>query len=413
MEGEGYRLFRSKGTFEPEYDSLKDIPGIFWPSEAEYEEIERSFRVLSQVIPAVFPDAVDSLNPPGDFERLLDSPFIIGGDAGPIYKAAQRSFEDLEITLLEETGIDLGRAINEGGRHLRHLGGLTVSFGTEALGTYVPWHVSVNSRGTPWGMYFFLDMLIGWAIDLYENSTNLPKPKPPIGEVFRLVFIATYRHELFHFHVEQYATKQEVLQRRPIYKPYVEGVRTKVARTERWLEEALAQAVVLESRFVGRQVGMKKAQLQSVLAPEFRRFPAGYRDFDCKTFGGPEEAHCLLAAQIVTASEKPSFHATGLITPKVEYGTNANTVPGYIAITRRLYSRFQLPTPKTRDFERYLRKKGYSVDEKAPGDHRRIMIGKWKIHLNNVRSHVDLATVKELARVEGKPLRELITEINT
>src|ERR1700753_1665146 len=113
-------------------------------------------------------------------------------------------------------------------------------------------------------MYFFLDAVIGWSTVLYREA-QLPDPRPSLLDVFRITFIITYRHESFHYHVESFSTKQEIVQRLQIYRPYVERLRRNVAGTERWLEEALAQAVVLESTFVERQLKLKNAQLRTLL----------------------------------------------------------------------------------------------------------------------------------------------------
>ena len=92
-------------------------------------------------------------------------------------------------------------------------------------------------------------------------SVSKTKNTTPIG-VFTLLFCAVYRHELFHYHVERFATRLEVLYRHPTYRPYVEDVRHKVAGTSRWLEEALAQAVVLNSSLVSKRSRYTKKRVQ-------------------------------------------------------------------------------------------------------------------------------------------------------
>jgi hypothetical protein len=132
-------------------------------------------------------------------------------------------------------------------------------------------------------------------------------------------FEAMTNHELFHFYVERFVLKQEVIQRIPIYRPYVERLRSQVRRTDRWLEEALAQAVVLESRLVSRKAGYNRKAIKTMLVPEFRKFPEGYRQFECKPWSGPAQAHRFFAAQVVTAEERPSFTSTDLAAPKKLY----------------------------------------------------------------------------------------------
>src|SRR5262249_43258767 len=122
-----------------------------------------------------------------------------------------------------------------------------------------------------------------------------------LHDVPRLVVTAVYRHELFHYHVERFATRLEVIQRVPVYRPYVDGVFARVARTDQWLEEALAQSTVLRSHFVARHGGFSRKLITAILRDEFLRFPAGYRDFDCKRYKGSERAHRAFGAQVARA----------------------------------------------------------------------------------------------------------------
>jgi hypothetical protein len=87
-------------------------------------------------------------------------------------------------------------------------------------------------------------------------------------------------------------------------------------------------------------------------------------------------------------------------------------VPGYIAVSKRVFGQFQLTTPKDRDFERWLRRSGYPVDEKAPGDHKNIYVGKQKVQLNYNNGHVDWASLNAMAKVIGIGPRELILQVS-
>jgi hypothetical protein len=66
-----------------------------------------------------------------------------------------------------------------------------------------------------------------------------------------------------------------------------------------------------------------------------------------------------------------------------------------------------------RDFERWLRHNGHPIDDSAPGDHRRIHVGKQKIQLNSRNGHVDLASLKALAKAKELGVRDLIIQVNT
>jgi hypothetical protein len=406
-------VFKSRKTFGEEFKSVQSIPRVFFDSEAEYGKVaDPPFRSLqSQKIysaPDTFSDADRSEN------HIEGTDYFF--QAVPIerlYKAAQRSERKMADAILEELGIDFDSAVEIVGGEVRDANGaMNYDFGTEAFGTYLPWHAFVRSSRTPWGMYLFLDKLIHWAVRIHLFSASLPSPKPSVTAIFNLLFVAVVRHELFHFHVERFALRQEVIQRMPVYRPYVEQVKSQVRQTDRWLEEALAQAVVLESRRVSNKAGFDRETIKKILIPEFKKFPAGYGQFECESWGGPANAHRLFGSQIVTAQEHPGFIVTDLAVPKVEYQADVKVVPGYIAVNKRVFGQFQLATPKDRAFERWLRSERYPVDERAPGDHKTIYIGKQKVQLNYNNGHVDWASLKAVAKVIGVGPRDLILQIN-
>src|SRR5262249_34948799 len=143
-----------------------------------------------------------------------------------------------------------------------------------------------------WGFYIFLEKLMIWAGVLHQSGQFLPDPKPTVLRVFQFLWLLTYRHEQFHFQVELYATRLESALRRPVYRPYVERVRTPVANTSQWMEEALAQAVVLRSRYVKGTLGIDARYVNSYIVPYFHTFPEGYKRFECLDIpGGVEGAH--------------------------------------------------------------------------------------------------------------------------
>jgi hypothetical protein len=69
--------------------------------------------------------------------------------------------------------------------------------------------------------------------------------------------------------------------------------------------------------------------------------------------------------------------------------------------------------PKRHDFERFVRRKGFSLDESAPGDHKRLHVDGKKVQVNYVRGEVDFASMKKLSRVLGLPLREVLQQVST
>jgi len=269
----------------------------------------------------------------------------------------------------------------------------------------------VRSPRTPWGLYLFLEPLCFWTAQIYVHSPQLPTPKPRPLTLFNLLFQVTFRHELFHYHVERCAIRQEVMQRRPVYRPYVSDVRTAVAETSDWLEEALAQAVVLESTLVTRRSGFSHKTLKRLLVHEFKTFPAGYRDFDCPSYGGPAQAHKYLGAQIARGVRTPQHLVTALATPLQEYSVDAASVPGYLVWHPAMASRFQLTMPKTHQFKRFARQSGIEHVGPGPGDHEVYQHGRRKFQLNEKQGVVDLASMKALAHIMNTSLACLLTQI--
>src|SRR5262249_48088976 len=153
-------------------------------------------------------------NRPGapDIWNLRRTGFSIldrAGTVGEIGKAAGKSSAEFAEAFWDLLGVDIeeelerlasdGLPSDEGA-----LRALTARFGTDAFGAYCPWHAFGDSRQTPWGVYMFLEKLVEWAVILHASGLYLPTPKPDLVTVLRRLWWITYRHELFHFHVELY-----------------------------------------------------------------------------------------------------------------------------------------------------------------------------------------------------------------
>jgi hypothetical protein len=412
---------RSTKTFKEELKAIGDIPGVLYESERDYidnaakrspffvlQELERQFRL----------DAYRSIDKI-EYRRLPNIPdtqYVFENSLEKVYKSSKRSDEDLAETLFEETGMDIEGALNAyavdvvGGQFSR-LGALTADLGTEAFGCYLPWHAFVRSSSTPWGLYIFLEPLLLWTAQVYVNSQQLPKPKPKLLTLLNLLFNVTFRHELFHYHIERFAIRQEVIQRKPIYRPYVSEVRAKVAGTHDWLEEALAQAVVLESTLLRNRSGFSKEVIKKILILEFNKFPPGYRDFDCPTYSGPEIAHEYLGTQVARVELEPQHLVTELATPLKEYSADSAGVPGYLVWHPAVASRFQLTPPRTQQFKRFASRSGMERVGSGPGDHEVYRHGSRKFHINEKRGVIDLASIKALAKIMKTPVYSLIKQI--
>jgi len=416
---------KSANTFQPEWESLRNVPDLFWDSPSDYPQHHDVFGGVSER--EYGDDRHEALDPnirktDREFRPLPGTPTFFFDRPGVIHRiseGAKKSDAFFVNSIWEAIGIDIEQALRDNypfgtqEEQSKRLQSLTAKFGTEAFGAYLPWHAYGRSESTPWGMYLFLDKLIEWARLLHASGKYLPDPKPNLLRVFRLLWWLTYRHELFHFHVELFATRLESAIREPRYRPYVERIRSQVAGKPEWWEEALAQAVVLKSTMVKRILGLDSEYMKRYVIPYFKAFPEGYKRFDCEAVGGPPKAHRILSAQVARTQLHP-VPTTDIAIAKLEYAVHPSRVPGYLLVRPALAEQFQLATPRLNEVIRYARRLGYDVDEKAPGDHKRITTNTGeKIQLNCGKhgSEVDLASIKAFAHHERKPVRELIRDI--
>ncbi len=210
------------------------------------------------------------------------------------------------------------------------LSALTADLGREAFGMYLPMHYYFNSKETPWGIYLFADTIESWAYNLYEAKGK------GMGLTLRQVHYAfayaVFRHELFHHQVEKFSTKHEILTHQVNYKKYGSEVNWRTRKSADWLEEALAEATVLNSVHVFQNIDLKRRAFQELYEFDLKRMPAGYRDYHCKKFGGPEEAHQLFASQIIQCKVDVSpAPATRICTVSAnEFSASWKKVPIYM-----------------------------------------------------------------------------------
>jgi hypothetical protein len=206
---------------------------------------------------------------------------------------------------------------------------LAAKLGEDCFGMYLPMHAFFRSEKTPWGIYLFPSLLHDRAKWLYEKHHNV-FPEIKLEDYIRVKVHGTFRHEVFHYQVERFATKLEILTRTPIYKPYNRIVKTEVRGTEAWLEEALAEFAVHKSRFIGGRTNLPRRFITKILQTCSDNKPAGYKDYKCVKFNGPDNAHLIFAAQIAKQKVKPDFKSTSIATVKQEFLSNGLEVPIYV-----------------------------------------------------------------------------------
>jgi hypothetical protein len=217
------------------------------------------------------------------------------------------------------------------------LANLVTNFGKDAFGCYLPMHAFYKSASTPWGIYLFPELIIEQATQLHcEINEGLQW-----WEHIVFYLYAVYRHELFHSQVERFATRLEMLFNRAFYKPYRLNVSNEVCNSEDWLEEALAENSVLNSRLVANRTGISGKMFRKIYEHDLQNMPPGYRDYHCQSHGGPELAMRKFTAQVASGTVEPDRHPTNLMTIRTEYAYPDQRVPGYFAIDPEIKRRFQ------------------------------------------------------------------------
>jgi hypothetical protein len=213
---------------------------------------------------------------------------------------------------------------------------LFVNMGSEAFGKYLPMHRFFKNKHNGWGIYLFPEIIGPHVRQLFIHFKDLIS----FQHLLEYYIWCIYRHELFHFHTEHFATGMEVLMRKPYYLNYQNQIYRKLAKTEHWLEESLAEASVLESRLVANRIGLNARLRKKIYKYDLDQMPPGYRDYHCKKYGGPKEAHKYLAAQIIHLTET-SPKPTLINTIKRDFGQDDKKVPVYMVTGFRSIKRLQ------------------------------------------------------------------------
>jgi len=334
----------SKNTFLDEYENLQNnVPQAFWGDTHRYYDFVKYpfdyFQSKSQlrhkigilddfeendffdykIVPVEFDKLNEDLGSQdlkdNDFFRIISN--VLGFDVSKAF--------DFYIHNSNKA-IDKSFNANE-----------TTKFNDDCYACYLPMHAFFRSRATPWGIYMFQNLIFERAAELYRIfKEDITKAK-----CLHFFWMSVYRHELYHYQIERYATKFEIAIQKPFYKPYVENVRYKVQGTRHWLEEALAEASVLKSSLITHRTNIKKGLLKSIYEYDLQFAGPGYKDYKCEYYGGPEKANLYLGAQILTGKREPSHEITEFISPKYEYSSNDKAVPGYAIISKYDIERFQ------------------------------------------------------------------------
>ena len=331
-----------------------------------------------------------------------------------LYGRGLKSGEALVEGIEEIVGVNLEEVYTAGKRALKSSGvpAIDANLGTDAFGVYLPFHAFGLSKTTPWGIYLFLEPLILWAGQVWEETGK----KHSFADILSLLFLVTYRHEMFHYHVERYAFALEVMNRKPHYRPYIEQVRTPVAKTEKWLEEALAQAVVLSSTFIKNRTFLAPRDVVKLLKNEFKKFGPGYKDFECKWTDGVGHGHRRLGSQIASGKDvtNSAEWVTDIAIPKGQYFGDMRAVPGYLGFSANIRSQFQFQTPRTDQVKRFWeRNKGGAIDAATGSSHQNWTLGSEKVQFVDRNGHADLNSFKKMAKLLGVSVFQLKHQVQS
>lgn len=342
------RIIKSTSTFKDEFDILaEEVPNALYGSEAvtdyffttsiltdflfEIANVQDSYGkqedlvVKNPMSDEPLPYFIDAVDIQGFLNQLGDRNAPL--NEGQFYSIFYEYF-----------GFSLGDAYEFIKRHGSkwNLANLIAEFGKDAFGCYLPMHAYYKSKTTPWGIYLFPELIIERAIFLYQEKNE--------GLEFwqHLLFYlyAVYRHELFHFHVERFATKLEIMNREPHYKPYHEKIEPQVFDSEDWLEEALAENSVLRSVLVANRTGIESEVFKAIYRYDLQFMPPGYKDYHCHKHGGPKKAMRKFSSQLINLDVNPQ-KITDIFTVRDEYVYPDKKVPGYIFMHPEFKERFQ------------------------------------------------------------------------
>lgn len=197
---------------------------------------------------------------------------------------------------------------------------LILKFGKDAFGMYLPFHY----HNKCWGIYLFKEIIESRILFLH----SIFKEKISLKNITQLYYYAIYRHELFHYQVERFATKVELITKEPIYRTS-RVLFKRVWYTEDWLEEALAENAVTKSKLVTRRTRVKPELLKEIYERDLQDMPPGYKDYECIKFGGAETARKFFASQIIESDLNPKITVTDLFSLKNELFSDKK-VPTYL-----------------------------------------------------------------------------------
>jgi len=409
--------------FEAEYEALSNVPNVMM-SESEFLSGRRQqsrFAPLHSRLESNYPEPDASVVDASDWNIAVSIPNSkhsgVPVDLYEVYSIlSQTNAEDEEVVtdLASATGLDVHQLLKDMAypdlTDPQIIKTRIDEHGVDALGCYLPWHGFVKCEEQPWGTYLFLENILAWTSDVYHNNKRLAKndPRSSIMAVFRFCMLVALRHEIFHYQVEKYALKIEASLGHHIYSRYFNDVFLSCAGTADWLEEALAQAVVLDHPFMKQFTGLFGNTYGGVAIEAFRSFPDGYKDYRCYKHGGVSKAHRILATQIIRGNVDNDYTATDLSLPVTESVNKASReLSCYISYRQTVFSKYRCCCPSRKKTRQFLKKFGSPNPSRNIGDHEGWSVKNQNIQMNPKSSTYDIASFKALAKSLGVNLNQL------
>ena len=301
-------MLKSKKTFQEEYDFLKS----YIPNAIEDHDFEKL------PLPPVF---IEDL-----FGDSLVEYDITQIDIEEFFNSIELPNINTENILPINSEIDLFSNDRPRNRFKR----MMEDYGRDVFGMYLPFHYYFKSG--KWGIYLFVDLIEERAKELYYQQNIMARQfqRLTLQEMKLFYYYAVFRHEFFHYQTEVFATNAEILSDKALYINYNEQVKELVRYTEHWLEEALAESSVLKSTLVIKRAKISKLAMKAIYEYDLQFMPPGYRDYHCRDYGGPDNAHKYLASQIIQTVVRPNYLVPKNNTIKKEFRHDYSKVPIYL-----------------------------------------------------------------------------------
>lgn len=275
--------------------------------------------------------------------------------------------------------------------------------GLDCYATYLPIHFFFggNRSDTDWGIYISEQGMMRLAATLQQNFTKYAGPLPDEDEsrFVALAYQILLRHELEHFKVESFALNAEMFVGRPVYVPYLLNVYAPLYGSPDCLEEALANATVLNSRVIndlvrdmyqaGPGTNRSTPRWQGIVEHFFFDLqPESYRNYGLyEGYPGADDYHGRrravgddsrfrlamnhLCNQMLVGDSRPDTDIPFYAFPPDNFFLRAeNLVP--IRIVRYLKpedSFIELATPTRQIWESFIRELGFEETGRGKGRH--------------------------------------------